>query len=184
MTAYIKYRVSDSETPWTQNTIKGEPLTNREIDANWKSVVTALDTKADKSSPNLSGTVIIDSSTALGIPSGTTEERDATTPLVDGLIRYNTDKQTIEFYGGGVWQNLNKVAQGGGENEVFFLNDIVISEDYTIPTGKNAMTAGPIKIDDGVTITVPEGSTWTIVGDDNDLLYTTHIGPTTVTKDS
>jgi hypothetical protein len=45
----------------------------------------------------------------------------------------------------------------------FFTNPTVIDENYTIPTGDNAMTAGPVTIQDGVTITVPDGSTWTVV---------------------
>lgn len=184
MTAYIKYRVSDSETPWTKNAVKGEPLTNREIDANWRSVITELENKADKGNASLDGTVVVNGTTALGIPRGTTADRETIDPLLDGMIRYNTDKKIIEFYSDGVWQNLNKVAQGGGEDEVFFINDIVVTQNYTVPTGKNAMTAGPIKIAEGVSITVPEGSTWTIVGDDNDLLYTTFIGPATVTSES
>lgn len=38
-----------------------------------------------------------------------------------------------------------------------------ISADYTIATGNNAISGGPVTIDSGVTVTVPSGSTWTIV---------------------
>ena len=38
-----------------------------------------------------------------------------------------------------------------------------ITTNYTITTGRNAMTAGPVTINNGVTVTVPDGSTWTIV---------------------
>jgi hypothetical protein len=38
-----------------------------------------------------------------------------------------------------------------------------ISSNYTITTNKNALSAGPITISDGVTVTVPDGSNWTIV---------------------
>ena len=37
-----------------------------------------------------------------------------------------------------------------------------ISTSYTITTGRNAMSAGPITLNSGVTITVPSGSTWTV----------------------
>jgi hypothetical protein len=46
---------------------------------------------------------------------------------------------------------------------VFYENDTNVTANYTITTGKNAMTAGPITIDNGVTVTVPNGSTWTVV---------------------
>ena len=45
----------------------------------------------------------------------------------------------------------------------FYENSINVSADYTITTGKNAMSAGPITINTGITVTVPSGSTWTIV---------------------
>ena len=54
-------------------------------------------------------------------------------------------------------------AMGGGGNRVFFENDITVTDDYEITTGKNAMSAGPLTINAGVTITIPSGSDWTIV---------------------
>jgi hypothetical protein len=52
---------------------------------------------------------------------------------------------------------------GGGTNKAFYQNDTTISVDYTITTGQNAMTAGPVTVDSGVTVTVPAGSYWSIV---------------------
>jgi hypothetical protein len=46
---------------------------------------------------------------------------------------------------------------------MFFENDITLNSNYTITASKNAMTAGAISIANGVTATVPSGSTWTIV---------------------
>ena len=54
-------------------------------------------------------------------------------------------------------------AMGGGSNRIFFENDITVTDDYEITTGKNAMSAGPLTINAGVTITIPSGSDWTIV---------------------
>lgn len=54
-------------------------------------------------------------------------------------------------------------ATGGGANKAFYENDKTITANYTITTGKNAMTAGPISINNGVTVTIPDGSTWTVV---------------------
>lgn len=53
--------------------------------------------------------------------------------------------------------------KGGGTNKVFFENDIIVTDNYTITTDKNALTAGPINVASGVTVTVPAGSTWTVV---------------------
>tara|TARA_B100000131_G_scaffold208968_1_gene201016 strand:- start:452 stop:2923 length:2472 start_codon:yes stop_codon:yes gene_type:complete len=42
-------------------------------------------------------------------------------------------------------------------------NSQTISNNYTVGTNKNAMSAGPITIASGATVTVPSGSTYTIV---------------------
>lgn len=52
---------------------------------------------------------------------------------------------------------------GSGTNKVFYNNDQVITASYTLDATKNALSAGPITIDSGVTVTVPSSSTWTIV---------------------
>ena len=54
-------------------------------------------------------------------------------------------------------------AMGGGGNRIFFENDVTVTDSYEITTGKNAMSAGPLTINNGVTITIPSGSDWTIV---------------------
>ena len=52
---------------------------------------------------------------------------------------------------------------GGTGNVIFYENDQTVTQDYTITSGKNAMSAGPITVNSGITVTVPTGSTWTIV---------------------
>lgn len=43
------------------------------------------------------------------------------------------------------------------------LNTQTISANYAIPSGYNGMSAGPITIADGVVVTIPDGSSWSIV---------------------
>lgn len=38
-----------------------------------------------------------------------------------------------------------------------------ISASYSIASGSNALSAGPITVNSGVTVTVPSGSAWTVV---------------------
>ena len=52
---------------------------------------------------------------------------------------------------------------GGGSNQVFYLNDTIVTQDYTIPSGQNAGTFGPVTVNSGVTVTVSPGSAWSIV---------------------
>jgi hypothetical protein len=54
-------------------------------------------------------------------------------------------------------------ATGGGADQVFFLNDQHVTEDYTIPVGKNAHAAGPITFDPGVTFSVSPGSRFKVI---------------------
>jgi len=54
-------------------------------------------------------------------------------------------------------------ASGTGGDQIFFENDLNVTGSYTIPTGKNAGTFGPVTVNSGVTVTVPSGSVWTIV---------------------
>lgn len=43
------------------------------------------------------------------------------------------------------------------------LNPSTISANYTLPTGFNGVSTGPVVIADGVTVTIPSGTDWTIV---------------------
>ena len=42
-------------------------------------------------------------------------------------------------------------------------NDATITVSSTINTGRNALSAGPVSIASGITVTVPTGSVWTVV---------------------
>ena len=61
------------------------------------------------------------------------------------------------------WRRIAGGATGAGGNAVFAENDQVITADYSITSGKNAITAGPVTINTGVAATVPSGSVWTII---------------------
>jgi trimeric autotransporter adhesin len=57
-------------------------------------------------------------------------------------------------------------AAGGGSNitaQGLWENNASITSDYTIATGNNGMSAGPISVASGITVTVPTGSSWAIV---------------------
>ena len=44
-----------------------------------------------------------------------------------------------------------------------FVNSATVSANYSIPSGSNAVSAGPITVNSGVVVTVPSGSTWVVV---------------------
>jgi hypothetical protein len=52
---------------------------------------------------------------------------------------------------------------GGSGDQIFFENGQTVTSNYTVTTGSNAGTFGPITVNSGVTVTIPSGSTWSIV---------------------
>ncbi len=45
----------------------------------------------------------------------------------------------------------------------FVENSITLDENYTLADNRNAMTAGAVTVADGITITIGDGSTWSVV---------------------
>lgn len=118
---------------------------------------TALNTKQDAATA-----VTKDSATGIAyIPAGTSAQRPASP--VFGAQRANSTTGAMEWWNGTVWAPMGGGATGGIGNAAFYENDATITADYTITTNKNAMTAGPVSIANGVTVTIPNGSVWSIV---------------------
>ena len=42
------------------------------------------------------------------------------------------------------------------------LNNLTVATTFSIPSGYSAMSAGPITINSGVSVTVPSGSKWVV----------------------
>ena len=58
----------------------------------------------------------------------------------------------------GEFQSSELVASNG-----IFVNSQTVATDYTIPSGSNAMSAGPVTVNSGITVTVSSGSVWTVI---------------------
>jgi len=108
---------------------------------------------------SVSGDGAFDGTGSLVVPVGTTAQQAGG----QGGIRYNTDLSRFEGNDGSAWGGLGGGATGAAGDEVFFLNDQTVTASYAIPSGKNALTTGPISIDSGVTVTVPSGSRWLVL---------------------
>jgi hypothetical protein len=93
------------------------------------------------------------------LPAGTSSQRPTGK---QALFRFNTDMYRFEGHNGTAWGSLGG-ATGGGNDAVFYVNGQTVTANYTIPSGQNAMSAGPITIADGVTVNLADGSVWTIV---------------------
>lgn len=97
---------------------------------------------------------------AAQLPAGTTAQRPTG---ATGKIRANTTLNKFEGYINGAWGSIGGGATGSGSDAIFIENDKVVTQSYTITSGKNAGSFGPITINDGVTVTIPDGSVWSIV---------------------
>lgn len=58
--------------------------------------------------------------------------------------------------------NTSYSPQFGASNGMY-VNSNTVSASYTIPTNYNAMSAGKVTVNSGVTVTIPSGSRWVIV---------------------
>ena len=61
--------------------------------------------------------------------------------------------------GGMTWAEV----EAGAKQDIFWENGQTVSSNYTITNGKNAMSAGPITINNGIAVTIGTGENWTIV---------------------
>jgi hypothetical protein len=137
---------------------KGSALTHVEMDANFNNL------NDDKIETSEKGATVTEQDSATGaaqLPTGTTAQRPGAP--VEGQLRRNSETGQFEGFSGTDWGAVGGGATGGGNDAVFHENDQVVTADYTITTGKNAMSAGVITIADGVTVTIPDGSTWSII---------------------
>lgn len=116
---------------------------------------------AAASAASLTNVVTRTSATGAAVmPTGTTGERP--TPAT-GHFRFNSSLSQFEGYNGTAWGAVGGGATGGTGNQVVYENDQTISADYTLTAGKNGMSAGPITVNAGITLTVPSGAVYTVV---------------------
>ena len=52
---------------------------------------------------------------------------------------------------------------GGGTDKVFYENEQSVDTDYTLTAANNAVSAGPVTVANGITVTIPAGAAWVIV---------------------
>ena len=118
----------------------------------------------------------------VAIPPGTIiNDTEPATPA-DGQLWYRPSNSTLWVWdnGNSTWQPaMEPVPTGGGAKYAdgdlpekgFFENVQEITEDYTITSGSNAFSAGPITIKSGTTVTVGTSETWTVAGGGDGILW-------------
>lgn len=101
----------------------------------------------------------ITSATAYALLTGGTTSTGAF-QTVSGL---GTSGQVLTSNGAGAlpsWQTLTSPSQAGG---ALIVNTTTATVSYTVPSGSNAMSVGPITVASGVTVTVSSGQRWVVL---------------------
>ena len=113
----------------------------------------------------------LNSNSVLRIPAGTQAQRP--TGVSVGTIRFNTDVDAAEIYkaddgtGSAGWSPISGGGPSLGSDSVIRTNPNTISENITVgPTAgsefANGMSAGPMTIANGYTITIENGGAWSV----------------------
>ena len=124
------------------------PQLGGDLDVNGNAIVSASNGNI-AITPNGSGKVVID---GISHPTADGTNGQALVTNGSGVLSFST----ISSGGGGG-------ATGGGSDEIFYENDQTVTTNYSISASHNAVTAGPITVNNGVTITVPSGVRWVVV---------------------
>jgi hypothetical protein len=108
----------------------------------------------------MAGQLTLNNTGAAKLSVGTTGQRPT---AVTGMVRYNSTTGKFEGYGATAWGALGGGATGGGADQVFVENGQTVTTDYTLTTGFNAMSTGPITVNSGVVVTIPTGARWVVL---------------------
>ena len=117
--------------------------------------------------PTMTGDVTMSSTGFLKIPVGTDAQQpgQSSQPAAAvGQLRYTSDQNRFEGYKNTGWGEIGggAGATGGGTDQVFLETGQTITENYTLTSGKNAITVSPT-INTGKEIVVPDGATLVIL---------------------
>ena len=91
------------------------------------------------------------------VPEGTTAQRSGSPAA--GMLRYNSDLSSFEGYDGSIWGGIGGAQAGGA----IVTNKDTASVSYTIASGENGLSVGPVTVDTGITITVESGQRWLVL---------------------
>jgi hypothetical protein len=92
-------------------------------------------------------------------PSGTTAQRPGSPG--EGMLRYNSELDEFEGYAASAWGSIGGGASAGG---AVYENSQSITANYTMTSGTNGHSVGPITVVAPAVVTIPSGSSWLVDG--------------------
>ena len=114
----------------------------------------------------------LNTNSVLKIPTGTTAQRP--TGVSVGTMRFNSSTDAAEIYkaddgtGSAGWAAVSGGGPALGDKSVIRTNATTISENLSVGPSAgteyaNGMSAGPITIANGFTVTIESGGSWSVV---------------------
>lgn len=93
--------------------------------------------------------------------SGTTLSRDT-------VLDSSNSGSLVDFAAGTkdvfvTYPSERTITGGGGGIGALVVNATTVTENYTIATGTNAQSVGPMTVDSGITVTISSGQRWLVV---------------------
>lgn len=93
--------------------------------------------------------------TVLSNSSGTTTQINFAANSKDVFVTYPASKS--------VYEDAGQAVYAGGGSGAIYLNSNTVSVNTTVASGYNGMSAGTITLNNGITVTVANGSRWVVV---------------------
>jgi hypothetical protein len=139
---------------------EGDPVTAGDWYFNTSSNISRIYNGATWSNVSIDPNIVVAKTSATGsavLPAGTEAERDGSPQA--GYLRFNNDTDSFEGYNGTAWGGIGGAQAGGA----IVTNKDIASVSYTIATGENGLSVGPVTVNSGVTITVSSGQRWLVL---------------------
>ena len=104
---------------------------------------------------------VINASGALGFSTNL-----GTTPALSGTTGFGTSGQVLTSAGSSAaptWSAPTATASVVNATNGLVVNSNTVAASYSIPSGSSAMSAGPMTVASGQTVTIPSGSRWVVI---------------------
>ena len=140
----------------------GYVLTSNGTTASWQAStggVTSFSAGTTGFTPSTGTTGAVTLSGTLNVANGGT----GLTSVTAGYVPYGNGTSALSTSSNFTYASSTLTAPNVVASNGMVVNSQTVSANYSIPSGSNAMAAGPITVSSGITVTIPSGSRWVIL---------------------
>ena len=123
------------------------------------SAVTTFQTSLSGLTPSTATSGAVTLAGTLGATSGGT----GLTSFTSGGILYASSTSALTTGSSLTYSSSSLTAPNLVASNGMVVNSATVSANYSIPSGSNAMSSGPITVASGITVTIPSGSRWVVL---------------------